>query len=299
MDSDDLRTFVELVRRGSFSAAAAALKVSQSAVSRRVSHLEAELGVELFERTRPAVTPTRQGLAVLRLANRTLAEWSALAPMLQEAEPLQGTLHIAASTTPGEYLLPGLLAEFSRSHPDVLVDMPVMNSDTVEACVRGRHCDVGFLGRVPRSTLLVSREVYRDEIVLVVPTGHRLAGRASVGIADLAGGAFVIREPGSGTWAAVAQALHEKGLAMPPHRVVAQLASSRAVLEAVRVGHGISFLSALALSRDGDSRVVAVHLRDLEIRRPITLLYDRRHVNRSAAAFLAFLDERLPLDGKL
>ncbi|HVB10896.1 MAG TPA: LysR family transcriptional regulator [Bacillota bacterium] len=293
MDSDDLRTFVELVRRGSFSAAASALKVSQPSVSRRVRHLEDELGVELFERTRPVVTPTRQGLAVLRLANRTLAEWNALVPALQGPEPLHGTLHIAASTTPSEYLLPGLLAEFTRLHPDIRFDMPVMNSDTVEACVRARHCDVGFLGRRCKDRHLGSREAYQDEVVLAVPAGHGLAGRESVDVAELAGEPFIVREPGSGTWAAVALALQAHGLELPPHRVVAQLASPHAVLEAVRVGHGVSFVSVLAARRE--SGVVTLRLRDLAILRPVIMIYDRRHVNRSAAAFLAFVEERLPL----
>jgi DNA-binding transcriptional LysR family regulator len=131
-----------------------------------------------------------------------------------------------------------------------------------------------------------------------VPAGHRLAARREPpGIADLAGEALVVREPGSGTWEAVRQALQSRGLALPPHRVVAQLASPHAVLEAVRLGHGVSFISALALRRDHDGRVVGLRLRELAIQRPIVLIYDRRHVNRSAAAFLAFVGERLPLGG--
>jgi DNA-binding transcriptional LysR family regulator len=293
MDSDDLRTFVELVRRGSFSAAASALRLSQSSVSRRVRRLEGELGVALFERTRPVVTPTRQGLAVLRLATRTLAEWGSLVPALQDPQPLAGTLHIAASTTPGEYLLPSLLAEFTRLHPDLRLDLPVMNSDTVEACVRARHCDIGFLGRLPRSPQLAAREVCEDEVVLAVPSAHRLAGRGRVDVDELAGEAFIVREPGSGTWAAVERALRARGRELPAHREVARVASAHAVLQAVRVGHGIGFVSSLAAR--GERQVATVRLADLPMVRPITLIYDRRHVNRSAAAFLAFLQERLPL----
>jgi DNA-binding transcriptional LysR family regulator len=291
MDLDDLRAFVETARRGSFSLAAAALRLSQPAVSRRIRHLERQLGVELLERTRPAVTPTRQGLNLLTFAERTLAEWDALRPALQGERSLRGELHIAASTTPGECLLPALLARFGRRYPDVGVDVHVMNSDTVEECVRARSCDVGFLGRAPRTPTLRGLQLTEEEVLLVVPADHRLAGRGEVELAELEGESLVLRERGSATWEAVRLALDAHGLDLPPHRAAVRLNSPQAVLSAVAAGHGVSFVSELALAHAAERRVAALRLRGLAVRRPIVLLYAVRHLSRPAETFVAFVRE--------
>jgi DNA-binding transcriptional LysR family regulator len=295
MDVEDLRAFVETARRGSFCLAAEALGLSQPTVSRRIRRLEDELDVELLERSRPAVTPTRQGLSLLSFAERVLAEWDRLRPSLQGSPSVRGDLHVAASTAPGECLLPPLLALFGRRYPDVRVDVHVMNSDTVEECVRARHCDVGFLGRAPRTPTLRWLQVAEEEVLLAVPADHRLAARTEVDPDDLAGEAFILREHGSGTWDAVRSALGARGLDLPPHREALRLNSPQAVLAAVAAGHGVSFVSQLALAGTDPRRVVVLRLRGLAVRRPIVLLYDARRLSRPAETFVAFVRERVPL----
>ncbi len=297
MDSEDLRAFVETARRGSFSLAAMALALSQSAVSRRIGRLEQELGVPLLERTRPAATPTRQGLAVLHFAERTLREWDDLRAA-SPGSPLTGVLHVAASTTPGEHLVPALLAEFGHHHAGVRAQMHVMNSDSVEECVRTRHCDVGFLGRPPRGGTLHSIPVAQEEIVLAVPARHPLASRGQVNPQDLAGEVFVTREQGSGTEATVRSAFAAAGRALPPHRVALEVSSPQALLSAVAAGHGVGFVSGLAVTDAEAHGIATLRLQGLPILRQVVLLYDPRRLVLAADAFVRFIQSRLPLCGR-
>lgn len=288
MDLEHLRAFVETVRRGSFSLAAEALNVSQPALSRRIGRLEAEVGQQLLERGRPVATPTRAGLALMPFAERTLAEWERLRPELAGAGDLAGSLHVAASSAPAAAVVPPLLARFSREHPGVRTELHVMNSASVEECVRRRHCDVGFLGRPARGPLLQQVAVAQDEIVLAVPRAHRLAGRAEVDLDELAGEACVVREAGSGTWAAVREALGPARFALPPWRVAAEVADAQAQLAAIAAGQGVGFVSRmLAQGREGE--VALLRLRGLPIARTIHLVYDGRHLSRLAQAFVAFV----------
>jgi DNA-binding transcriptional LysR family regulator len=228
VDLEDLRAFAETVRRGSFSEAARSLNRSQPTVSRSVRRLEARFGLRLLERSRPAVTPTRAGLAVLAFAERMLGAWGELESALRGAGQVRGTLQVAASTTPGEYLLPPLLAAFTREHPHVRVQLTVMNSASAEECVGARHCDVGFVGRPPRLPSLASFVLGEDEIVLAVPAGHPLAARGRVTAADLRGLVWVEREEGSGTRQAVSMLLRRNRLRLPPRRVGLVVSSAQA-----------------------------------------------------------------------
>lgn len=290
MDLDHLRAFMETARRGSFSLAAEALNLSQPAVSRRIGRLEAELGRRLLERGRPVVTPTRAGLALLAFAERTLAEWDRLLPSLPAGEELAGVLHIAASSAPAEAVLPMLLADFCRLHPGVQTQLHVMNSDTVEECVRRHHCDVGFLGRPPRSPLLQQVPVAQDEVALAVPAGHPWASREAVEVAELTGERFVAREAGSGTWDAAVSALAVPGL--PPLHLAAEVTGARAQLAAIAAGQGVGFVSLLLAERARSEGVVLVRLREHHIRRTLHMLYDERRIGRLVQGFVAFVRAR-------
>lgn len=289
MDLDHLRAFVETVRRGSFSQAAEALNLSQPAVSRRVARMEAELGHRLLERRRPVATPTREGLALFAFAERTLAEWDRLLPSLPAEGDLAGTLHIAASSAPAEAVLPPLLTTFCQRHGGVQTQVHVMNSETVEECVRRRHCDVGFVGRAARSPLLGQVAIAQDEVVLAVPQTHPLSKRGEVDVQSLAGEAFVVRESGSGTSDAVLGALSAHGVELPPRRIVAEVADGQTQLAAIAAGQGIGFVSLLLAERGYQRGLVLLRLRDLRILRTIHMLYDGRRLGRVAQAFVDFV----------
>ena len=285
MDFEELRTFVKTVRSGSFSQAARALSLSQPAVSRRIHKLERELGVKLLERDGGLFTPTRKGLEFLRFAEEVLAQYDALRRGMVEGE-LQGHLQIGASTTPGEFLLPGLLSRFLKRYPQVEAALHVMDSAAVEHCVTEGHCDVGFIGRRPRPGVLTSMPVCDDEIVLAAPVSHPFAGKAEVDLDELRGAVVVQRRHGSGTRATVEESLAERGLLMPPHKAIFEVTSVHSQLAAIRAGHGVGFVSRLAMTGAGDG-IVTLRIAGHSMRRTIYMIYDER---RDDPVYLSFID---------
>lgn len=289
VDTEDLRAFVETVRRGSFTRAAAALGLTQPSVSRRIQRLEVEVGAELIERTRPTVTPTRRGLEVLSSAETILRTWSELEAAVARPASLTGTIHVAASTAPGGSLVPGLLARFSVVHPEVRSELHVMNSDAVEECVMACHCDLGFLGRAPRTRALDVIEVARDELVVIVAHAHPLAQRSEVSLTELMGLPVVGREAGSGTWRILEERLSARGLAVPLHRLVGRVSTPGAAIAAVAAGQGVSIVSRMALREAPAFAVAEVRVRDLDLVRPIVLLYDTMRLSAVARSFVDFV----------
>ena len=115
MNLDHLKTFQEVVRLGSFSEVARKLAISQPAVSFQIQKLEHELGTRLIDRSQRAITLTAAGKRLLNFAESIEKERDLLQHDLEHMrEEVSGDLRIAASTIPGEFLLPRLLAMASN-----------------------------------------------------------------------------------------------------------------------------------------------------------------------------------------
>ncbi len=291
MDLGDVELFVEILRAGSISDAARRLSLTQPTASRRIRRLEADLGHELLTRGGRSVAPTHAGLSLLQFAQQTLAEERHLRDRLGEARPLSGHLHIAASTAPGEHLVPGLLAEFSDLHPDLEAQLYVMDSQAVERCVEGGTCDVGFVGRRPDQGLLTAAVIGRDEVVLAVRRGHPAFDRAQISPEELLLQSFVERAPGSGTRRTVEEGLQAAGLPYAKRRITLTVNSAQGVLAAVRSGMGVGFVSHFALPGQAGRDIRGLRIAGIPIERPLYIVWNPG-CSQAAGAFVAFARAR-------
>ena len=275
MDISHIRTVREIVRRGSFSEAAAALKISQPAVTLHVQRLERELGARVLDRGGAQLKLTAQGEAFLRHAERIIEEDDRLREDIARlADELSGTLNIAASTIPGEYLLPGLLADFVERYPEVNASLSVSDTEAVVEQIAQGNCDLGFTGARSSRTGLIQEPFYRDTLVLIVPTNHPFAGRVGVRPEELANQKFVARESGSGTMAAIRQILDAAGVEGRHWEPSAVLGSTQAVIGGVEAGLGVSIVSALAArNAERTGTIAVVPLEGLPSERDLFLVY--------------------------
>ncbi len=278
MDIGALKSFVAVSQTGSFRQAAVARGLTQPGVSRHVQRLENELGAALLVRERGGATLTPAGEQLLAYATMAIERHDQLIGSLAEAgrADLQGDLRIAASTTPGEALLPALLAEFTELHPAVRPEVFVADSAVVAEEVREGKWDLGFVGAKTRDRGLKYDVVAEDELMLAVPERHAFAGRTEIGLAELDGLPFIEREGGSGTLRAFRTALTVAGLPYPHYRTVMVLNSTQALLVAAHNGFGFGIVSSLAFADRSFSHVYRAHISDLPLRREIYLVRNAR-----------------------
>jgi len=292
MNLETLHTLVSIVEHGSLSAAARAKRISQPAVTKQLQRLELEIGLPLLVRgARRGLELTPAGEQVLAFARETLARLEMLEyelALLKEARP--GTLSLAASTIPGEYLLPGLLAEFHKAYPNVDVRVTISDSSDVTTKLLGDSADVGLIGSVPTRSGLRLEQLVGDEIVLAVPSDHPFAGKAAVTLEELDGHPLILREEGSGTRRSVAQALAAAGLGLPTGTQAFTLGSTQAVLQAVAQGLGVGFVSARAAARlESDGHLSCVRLSGMDLTRSLYLaVLPERVGDPLIARFIAF-----------
>ncbi|MFQ6058375.1 MAG: selenium metabolism-associated LysR family transcriptional regulator [Anaerolineae bacterium] len=287
-----LKSFLEIVKRGSFTEAAKGLRVTQPAVSLQIQRLEAELGTTLFERRESGVVLTPAGEEFYRFAQKVMAERERMLDRLaQLREEVYGELILAASTVPGEYILPRILSGFKARYPAVDITVSISDSAIVLDRLVADECHFGFVGFATEHRGVEFFKIAEDEIVLVVPPDHPFADHPFVALGDLAKEPLVRREIGSGTMESTRCSLRAAGLDLDRCPVAVVLDSAQAVMSAVEAGLGISFVSRLAASKSlelGHLRVVPIE--GLSMKRDILCAYRPARMNtRLLEEFLSFV----------
>jgi len=192
LDVRRLRVLQAVVETGSVTAAAAHLSYTPSAVSQHIAALEREAGTTLLERSGRGVRPTAAGRLLAEHAGDVLARLAeAEHALLSLRNGESGRLALVAFPTAGAGLVPAAVGEFRARQPGVHLDLTVAETDDASAAVRSGQVDIGVAvepfapDAVPDDGLRYVH-LLDDPFRLVLPKGHRLAGRRRIDVADLA-----------------------------------------------------------------------------------------------------------------
>ncbi|MBX6420722.1 MAG: LysR family transcriptional regulator [Nevskia sp.] len=280
-----LEVFAAVCRHGGIAAAAAHLPLSQSAASQALAELEAALDAPLFERAGRRLVLNERGRELLPRALALLEQAQALESQARTGA-LAGTVRLAASLTIGSYLLPPLLARLQARHPQLCVELAVVNTQGVIDAAARFAADAGFIEGPARHPELDIRPWRDDALAVIAAPGHPLARKRRLRPADLGACAWALREPGSGTREVFERAAQRAGF-VP--QAVLELGQSEAVRRAVAASELLGCLSYLALAEARTRGEIAI-LRApfLDLRRKLyVVLHRRKFVSASLAAVLA------------
>lgn len=282
--------FLAVAKAGSFRAAAEAMHLSQPALSQHVAEMERDLGTRLFDRLGRKVALTEAGRVLEDHALRLFATLASARDAVVDLSGLKrGSLVIGASTTPGIYVLPGIIAAFQKRYPGVALNLRIGNSALIEERIRGNELDLGVVGGHP---LRLGEECVAagllDELVLIVPSKHPWARRREIQPALLGAQRLLIREEGSATRQVTERALQRAGGHI---KASMELGHTEAIKQAVMAGLGIAFVSIHAIRGEiAAGRLRALRLRGLRIRRHFHIIHNEaRTLSASARAFIELL----------
>ncbi len=292
MNYNHLMIFLAVAEEGSVSRGADRLCISQPAVSKQLAVLEASLRAKLFDRLPKGVRLTDAGELLLGYARRLSALEHEAEQAMGELQGLaRGTLTVGASLTVGAYLMPELLAEYSRRHPHIALTLEIANTEVIQGMLLDGRLDLALTEGFADDPALDAAVFTHDELVVIAPPGHPLLAQAPIPAARLLGEPLILREPGSGTRAVLERALAERGLAVRP---LMSLGSTEAIKRAVAAGAGLAVVSRLALGLELETgRLALLPLSDLALRRPLHRLARRgASESRAAKAFRELLSAR-------
>lgn len=273
----ELEIFLAAAEYENFSAAARKLHLSQPAISFQIQALEQQLNVQLFQRTGRRIALTEAGRDLLPMA-RELVNLSTRIEetMCAQQGVVKGDLQIGCSTSPGKYILPHLIGAFRRVYPQVQFRVQVMDRSGVEQKLLNKEIHLGVMGLGSKNKDIESFPFFVDDLALIVPIDHPWANRASVGPEELGRTDWILREEGAATRELVLAHLAEFGVTGPDLHVAMELGSPEAVEAAVEAGHGVSFVSRVAVQRGLQlGRIKAVPVDGVQVQRQIYLARHR------------------------
>lgn len=295
MNIQQLKTFITVIDAGSFSQAARVLGVSQPAVTMQVQNLESDIGESLLDRRYRRVELTEAGKVLAPYAREMLKEADrARADIAGLAGEVAGKMHIALSTTPGDYIIPRMLGEFLSLYPKVSVSLTVASTDETLERVEQREADLGMVGALSKSTLVDFTKRGHDELIIIASPelAKKLEGRRK--LKDFEDCTWVSRSEESGTQQVIRQLFTHHKVNFDDLDVAVHLGTGEAVVSAVEGGLGIAIVSRYVASKSiALKTLVEVPCEGFPHVRPFYVVTPKRTLTRAATAFVDFLEEKL------
>jgi DNA-binding transcriptional LysR family regulator len=287
-----LRVFATVARLLSYTRAAEELGCRQPTVSALVAELEHITRLTLLEQHGKRLALTDEGRELYAHARQVIAAadaaWQAMARQRENVPTENQPIQIAADTTVGTYVLPRLLGAFHRRHPTVAIQLRVANRAMVRASLLAGEADLVVAGRPPEVDGLVAEPFLANPLVAIAPPDHPLVGQHQIPLTRMAEEKFLLREPGSGTRAALEEVFEIAGV---PLKIGMVLGHVEAIKQAVAAGLGVSVLSELAVKREVQQHILAIlDVAQFPIqRRWYIARLAERPLSASATALITFL----------
>ncbi len=288
MDFDQIRAFINVASLKSFSAAAEKLFISQPSISVRIKALEEELGVVLLDRSKarePALTEA--GRLFLDYAQSIInLEEECREKISGQLEQFGGLVHVGASTVPGTYMLPFILADFKKKETLIDYNIDILDTSAVIEGVLNYSYEIGLVGLVDQDERLVYTALVDDELVLCTAKGllGTTLNEDDVCLEDFFNQHLLVREKGSATRRLLERKLSEKELDFSSFKGITYFNSLEGIKQAVRAGLGLAIVSKLSVEdMEASNQVDTYRIRDLDMTRTLYMVYHQNRILNAAA----------------
>jgi len=290
----ELTVFLIAAETQNFSEAARQLNLTQPAVSMQIKALEKKLNIPLFHRTGRTLLLTESGATLVPLAKDMVRRSIQISEEMEAMKgDVMGHLLIGCSTTTGKYYLPSLVARFRKRFPRVQVTIRNNPRTHVLEDLCDGSIHLAVVSSRPNCSDAKFLHFFDVHVVLVVPTDHPWASRASIEPKELLTVNFIMRDKQSGTREEVEAAFQRVGLMTDQLKEVMEIGNTEAIAIAVEEGIGVAFISRTVARRGIQlGRIKEVQVDGLSLRREIYIAHSIRHpATRAQSEFWDFIQE--------
>jgi DNA-binding transcriptional LysR family regulator len=285
MDFDQLETFLEVARLSSFSRAAERRFRTQPAISAQIRALEEEVGAKLLDRSGGKVAITAPGKVFQKYAEETLEQRRVVLIALAEMHRVpRGEIVVSANEGTCLHILPEVFAEFKRQYPSVAVSIKRLEHNKILEAIVENSCDFGVVSMPVNDKRLTIVPIHRDELIVITPPRHPLAGRQKATVAEVVEYPLLLPKLGH-TRDALEALFHERNLKPV---ISMELDSSELLKRFVAVDVGVGFIPRSNVVEDLQAKALsAVALADASIQRDLALVFRKdKALSRAALAFI-------------
>lgn len=234
-----LKAFIATAEHKKMSEAAKYLYISQPTISQIISELEKEYGTQLFERHARELRITPTGEMLLESAKEIVAIHESLEQRMRTIHAKR-PLRVGVTLTIGDTMISSLAMLMRERYPDIDIFVTVQNTKSIEELLIHNELDIALVEGVITNPEIITKPIFVDRLCIICGATHPFAGRASISLQELRSQEFILRERGSGTRAIFERIMADNNL---PFTAKWECNSSRAIVEAVRRGLGLGFIS--------------------------------------------------------
>lgn len=294
MDFKQLQSFVTVVQEESFTQAASKLFISQSTISTHIRQLETALNTKLILRTTKSLQITPKGRELYEYAQNIL---ELKERMLQACSiESQRIIHLGASTIPSAYILPKLLADFGKLHPDIYFIIHQSDSQGIISGLKDGLFNLGFIGMSCEDSDFCCQPFCKDRMVLITPVNEHFLSykqQKEAALTELLREPLILREKGSGSTKMADNFLAHSGIAEDELQIIARVNDQEAIKNLVASGMGISIISEKAAHNFlQEKRLLAFELPQDFSERSLYLIYRQNYLLPSyVKEFLSFISQ--------
>lgn len=298
MNFDHLKTFLILAKNNSFSDTAEVLHMSQSSVSKKISHLEDELETKLFDRTTKNVQLSFQGEILLQSAEKIFKEINEVKNKLASfSKTIHGKLIIGASLTLGERIIPYILGEYQKQYPNVHLSMKVDNAEQIIKMLKNQQIHLAFIQSTLKYPGFTQQLFLEDELVIIAPKNFIYKEFDTVNDyispEELLSLPMIIREKGSGTRQIIEEQLRNNRLDPNKLNVVFELENTESIKAAVESGLGISIISSASVQKELRLNTLRkLTIRGMHLKRRFYSVYDEHNLSLPSNSFLSYIHDQ-------
>lgn len=276
MDIHQLKVFSSVFKNRSFSKASDELHLTQPTISDHVKTLEEELECKLFDRLGRTIIPTKEAEALYGHAAEIIEKADLTKDVIGRfKKEISGELIVGASTIPGTYLMPSLMAAFQKTHPGVSFQVFISDSKGIGEKVLKHELLIGVVGTKFTNGYLNYVPFIEDELIAVSSTS--LIKKDMLALKDLVKFPMVLREEGSGTRKEVEKILESKDVILEDIKIAGIFGSTEAIKEAVKAGLGFSVLSRLSVADELKYRLLReIRLSDVQMKRKFYIITHKK-----------------------
>lgn len=303
LDAHQLNVFLIAAETLNFTRAAQRLHMSQPSVSQHIQTLERHFNTELFTRAGRNMQLTDSGMELVPLARDLVNQSTLIEESMASLEgAVYGHLIVGCSTTPGKYILPGLLANFHRRFPRVKITCQVSpQTHAVERLIDGQvhFALTSFFQDSYKDAEF--RKFMTDPVILIAPADHPWSITGEITPDELFDADFIMREPESGTYDAMLDALTQIDVDINQLKTLLTLGNSEAIALSVQEGLGVAFVSQIVVTILNPGQVIPIKVHGLDINREIQIgRHTRRKSTTAQDAFWEFIISMdTPIEGPI
>ena len=291
MNLNQLKIFYMAAKHGSLSAAAAALFITQPAVTKGIQRLQEYYELKLFNRFGKKMALTDAGEVLYGIAESIFEMENQAEESLRDFQQRKrGFIRILCSESFGSYYLPFIINRFIKTNPKIRISVELLPTDLIVDKTATLVNDIGFISYPVPHKKLFMREVLEDSYQIIVPSGHPLASKSVIEPGDLTGQSLIVHEKGSAPRISTEDFVRRHSIKVS---IPLELSNNEAIKTAVEEGIGIAVITRRVVSKElAMGTLKAIPMSDPAMTRKFYLIHHKdKYISRPLQSLIDMVDQ--------